>query len=153
LTNLRWDNVDFDRGLISVQNTRGWSTKSRKNRVVGVTEKGIELLRQARIASDGHEYVLVTKEGTQWRNNLRRDFRVIVKRARIPPCTIHDLRRTFCTEMSKVVPPKDVQQLAGCYFPNKRNMTCPPARPPARPPAGRRIEEGGSQEETKRVSV
>lgn len=113
LTNLCWSNLNLDEGLLSVQNTSSWVTKSRKNRVVGITKRGLDMLRRLRARGTGKGRVFVTQDGNPWGNNVRRDFRRIVKEAGIAHCTIHDLRRTFCTEMAMVVPPKDVQQLAG----------------------------------------
>ena len=57
--------------------------------------------------------VFRTMHGGQWRNNVRRGFVAIVARSGIPHCTIHDLRRTFCTLVSSIAGPKDVQTLAG----------------------------------------
>jgi len=46
------------------------------------------------------EFVFQTDEGRLWRNNVGRDFQVVVKRSRIRRCTIHDLRRTFVSHLA-----------------------------------------------------
>ncbi len=47
------------------------------------------------------------------RNNVWRDFDVIRRRAGLPECSTHDLRRSFCTNLARVIPMHVVQELAG----------------------------------------
>ena len=41
------------------------------------------------------------------------DFDVIRQRAGLPPCSMHDLRRSYCTNLSRSIPMHVVQELAG----------------------------------------
>jgi len=47
------------------------------------------------------------------RKNTWRDFDAIRRGVKLPPCSIHDLRRSFCTNLSRVMPMHVVQELAG----------------------------------------
>ena len=84
---------------MKVVKREGWSTKSRKNRIVGIPPSAVNLLEELRLDND-FEYVFVTSTGQPWGDNVRRDFGRIVKRARIRHATLHDLRRTFVTHLA-----------------------------------------------------
>jgi integrase len=112
LCNLKWKNIDLDRGLLSVKNRSHWQTKSRKNRLLGLTERAMEMLKQLGPGGD-EDNVFVRANGGHWGNNIQREFNDIVKQAGIERCTPHDLRRTFCTEMSKKVSAAVLKDLAG----------------------------------------
>ncbi|MGE0482313.1 MAG: tyrosine-type recombinase/integrase [Phycisphaerae bacterium] len=47
------------------------------------------------------------------RNNSWRDFNAIRKRAGLPACSMHDLRKSFCTNLARSMPMHVVQELAG----------------------------------------
>ncbi|MGD8454243.1 MAG: tyrosine-type recombinase/integrase [Phycisphaerae bacterium] len=47
------------------------------------------------------------------RNNVWRDFNAIRRKAGLPKCSMHDLRRSFCTNLSRAMPMHVVQELAG----------------------------------------
>jgi len=113
LCHLRWEDLDLERGILSVRNRSHWQTKGRKNRILGLNERAISLLKKVRSGAKGSPHVFSTRQGNPWRNNIQPTFRRIVKKAGISSCTLHDLRRTFCTEVSKKMPPKVLMELAG----------------------------------------
>jgi integrase len=45
--------------------------------------------------------------------NTWRDFQVIRRRADLPKFSIHDLRKSYCTNLSAVIPMHVVKELAG----------------------------------------
>jgi len=47
------------------------------------------------------------------RQNFTRDFQKIRRRAGVPKCTFHDLRKSYCTNLAGAVPLHVVQELAG----------------------------------------
>ncbi len=47
------------------------------------------------------------------RQNITRDFQAIRRRAGVPRCKFHDLRKSFCTNIARSTPLHVVQQLAG----------------------------------------
>lgn len=66
----------------------------------------------------GQVYVIVhDREGRKGqrvkRQNIWRDFQVIRRRAGVPACSMHDLRKSYCTNLSGAVPMHVVQELAG----------------------------------------
>ncbi len=113
LCNLEWSDVDMEKGMLTVKNRSHWQTKGRKNRVLGLNGRAVGLLQQIRSKRNGLPHVFSTLAGRQWRNNIQSNFRRVVNRAGIALCTMHDLRRTFCTEISKKMPPKVLKELAG----------------------------------------
>ena len=46
------------------------------------------------------------------RQNFTRDFQAIRRRSGIPKCTLHDLRKSYCTNLAGSVPLHVVQELA-----------------------------------------
>ena len=47
------------------------------------------------------------------RQNTWRDFQVIRCRAGLPTCSIHDLRKSYCTNLSGKLPMHVVQEFSG----------------------------------------
>jgi len=107
-----------------------WELKSRKNRVVPMSDQRYQLLVDIQVQSrEGHPYVFIsparlkrTKERrttgkrnprSELVNNLTRDFNVIRRRANVAGCTIHDFRRSAITNWAQRLPIQVVQALAG----------------------------------------
>ena len=69
-------------------------------------------------AKDGQVYVFVLERGPNIgkrlkRANIWRDFNVIRRRAGVPVCCVHDLRRSYCANLARAIPMHVVQELAG----------------------------------------
>ncbi len=69
-------------------------------------------------ATDGQHYVVVNAKGPAAadrikRQNITRDFQAIRRRAGVPKCKFHDLRKSYCTNIAQATPLHVVQQLAG----------------------------------------
>ncbi len=47
------------------------------------------------------------------RQNTWRDFQVIRRKAGVPNCSLHDLRKSYCTNLAGSIPMHVVQELAG----------------------------------------
>lgn len=107
-----------------------WEPKDHENRVVPLSEEATRLLANIQAESEeGFPYVFISpkrlrrikqrEQAGRWNarsevvNNLGRDFTVVRCRARIEPCTLHDLRRSAITNWAQHLPIQVVQQLAG----------------------------------------
>ncbi len=99
LCNLRWCDLDLAAGLVRIVNREGWSTKSRKNRIVGIPPGAVLMLEELRLVND-YEYVFSTTGAPPRGDNTRKEFAQIVKESGIKHATLHDLRRTFVTHLA-----------------------------------------------------
>ncbi len=110
LVNLRSSAVDFDAGLSRVLNVAEANelTKSRKNRALPlrqVVREQLEALHAdiPKLVVDGevrpkHPHCFTWNDGKKYRADwVTNEFSRIVKRAGIPHCSLHDLRRSFST--------------------------------------------------------
>ncbi len=125
ILNLTWADIDFEEGEVQVvakhgqEDTCDWTPKDKDARVVPVPRQAMNLLTELQLtATEGQVYVFVIAKGPNagkpvLRNNTWRDFGVVRRRACVPSCSLHDLRRGFCTNLSSAVPMHVVQELAG----------------------------------------
>jgi len=105
LLNLEWSRVDFENAQLAIT-----GTKAKQDRVQPLSAEGVRLLRALQPATlkDGGPFKSINA------NSAPKVFKKLVDAAGIPPCTIHDLRRTFCTDLARVgVNQLVVQKLAG----------------------------------------
>ena len=108
---LRWEDVDMEAGSVWVRNTESHLTKSRRNRLLGLVPEAGALLKQ--LPRRG-ELIFQTAGGESMANNVQRDFMAIVRRSGIKRCTLHDLRRTFVSQLAMAgVSAGVTQKLAG----------------------------------------
>ena len=88
-------------------------------RVVPLPKPAAVALTRLKLAAPKEQlYVVVRASGPQAgqrmeRNNTWRDFDAIRRGVKLPPCSIHDLRRSFCTNLARAMPMHVVQELAG----------------------------------------
>ena len=123
LFNLRWDDVDLERGVLRVKGTK----TARSRRTVKLSETAIEALT-------GHltrQLEEIDRVGSLWRENglvfatgigtplnrhnvTQRSFKPLLERAGLPQIRFHDLRHTCATILlSRGVHAKFVQELLG----------------------------------------
>lgn len=97
---MRWDQVDFLRGLWTIP---GSEAKAKKTIPIVLADKALEVLRQRRKTSGDSEWVFLSPKSHSKCPHLydaKRAFVRILKRAKITKrTTMHDLRRTFGTYM------------------------------------------------------
>lgn len=134
--NLTWADIDIANKQIKVTakettpETVEWEPKDHEIRVVPMSSQVRQILDDIRLLCPaGHSYPFIAparmklihkrvRAGTwnsvcQSHNNVTRDFRVLLKRAGVPKCTLHDLRRSAITNWAQYLPIQVVQQLAG----------------------------------------
>jgi len=106
LLKLAWDRVDYDNAWLLIT-----GTKSHRDRLQPLPNEAIPMLRevQAQTMRDGGPFVSLGAP-----SQVCHRFRQIVEAAGIAHCTIHDLRRTFCTDLARLgVNQVVAQRLAG----------------------------------------
>jgi integrase len=97
LTALEWQDVDFKRGMIRVDNKEDHHTKNYEPRTIPMNDRLIEVLSKHPRRLDS-PYVFARKGGEKFRR-MRRSFENSVKRAGIPHVRFHDLRHTFASHL------------------------------------------------------
>ena len=99
LSALEWSDLDLENGVVTVRNKKAHFTKSRKVRKLALPPAAVEMLEALRSRTFG-DIVFQTSLGTPMVNHVNDQFKTIVEDAGIPHCTIHDLRRTFCSHLA-----------------------------------------------------
>jgi integrase len=135
LLGLRWTDVDLERGYVQVRQqlirTRGGLTftspKGGKSRSVRLTTTAVKALQshrerqleeKLRLAGLWNESGLVFTTGIgtpmDGDNLVKRSFKPLMSRTRLPQIRFHDLRHTFATLLlSRGTHPKVVQEMLG----------------------------------------
>lgn len=124
ILNLTWADVDLVGKTVRVAAKRGkdvvdWTPKDKDMRLVPLPKPAVEALTKLKTASTTDQlYVFVNGKGPNAggpmpRNNSWRDFNAIRRRAGLPECSMHDLRKSFCTNLARSMPMHVVQELAG----------------------------------------
>lgn len=98
ILNLCWSNVDFENRLIHIQNSDTFSTKSRKNRTIPISDQLCDLLT-ARKHKARFEFVFPNRHGVrQNRNYCSAYFKQCVRDAGVnPKLHWHSIRHTAAT--------------------------------------------------------
>ncbi len=93
---LTWENVDLERGIITVESSREGPTKSRRVRYIPINGKLRPILEQ--LPSRGQsEYVFPGPDGGMLYRDLRRELRRTCRAVGIKRIRFHDLRHTFAS--------------------------------------------------------
>lgn len=125
ILNLTWDDIDFKGKTVrvvaklGVTTVEAWTPKDKDMRIVPLPGPAAVPLTKLRVAGDHRQpYVFVLAKGPNLgkripRQNTWRDFDVIRRRAGLSACSMHDLRRSYCTNLAQAMPMHVVQELAG----------------------------------------
>jgi len=95
LISLRWDNVDIDSNLITIEAT---NSKSKRLRRIPMNAQLRQVLLEQRLKTYSTGYVFITDTGEPI-TSLRTAFENACKRANIEGLRFHDLRHTAATRM------------------------------------------------------
>jgi len=95
---LRWENVDLENNIITLEHT---NTKSKKTRRIPINSTLRTLLLEQRLKGMGSDYVFVSSKGTPYarHDSLKQAFIGACKRSSIKGLRFHDLRHTAATRM------------------------------------------------------
>lgn len=98
LISLKWKNIDFDNGLITV---RKEVSKSNKPRKIPLNSKLRQVLLEQKLKTGFNEYVFLNPSGDPYtrHDSLKRSFEGACSRANINGLRFHDLRHTAATRM------------------------------------------------------
>lgn len=118
LVALTWDNVNLDNRTIVV--SQSWnskdgfkSTKSGNDRLIGISECLVPLLKELKLS--GHDPEFVLPRLPKWmKGEQARELRMFLLGMGLPPVKFHDLRATWATLLlSKGVVPIQVMKMGG----------------------------------------
>jgi integrase len=103
---LRWDRIDFDRGLIQVDRSYEGPTKSKHVRAVPIAPELADKLKRWRFATGAASkgYVIaIDGEPIGERTDMAKRTRRACKAAGVNPVTFHQLRHTFASHLAERV--------------------------------------------------
>jgi len=92
--NLKWNQIDFEKELIKVENT-----KSGKTRHIHVNSELASLLLGLNSGQESGEFVLTNPKTGKPYLDLKRAFKNACKKAGIEDLRFHDLRHTFASRL------------------------------------------------------
>lgn len=110
---LRWDDVDFEKGIIRVDtrivNGGEDTTKSGKTRFIPIFKQARDALMKQRMKSGLREFVFISQAGGAFYNSdvMTKAFRRLLANNNMESGTIHDLRRSFNTLLKQYGYPTD----------------------------------------------
>ncbi len=112
LINLEWTDVDFERRTITIKVKDFWEPKNSKPRVIPMTNKLVEVLKDLKKDS---RWVFTTRNGRQLnRNHLRERLVKVCMNIGIELANIHTFRHTFASHLiMKGVDLPTIQKLMG----------------------------------------
>ena len=95
---LKWENIDLDNGIITIDQT---NTKSKKARRIPINSVVRRLLLEQRLMSAGNDHVFLSSKGFPYlrQDSLNRAFTLALQKADIKGLRFHDLRHTAATRM------------------------------------------------------
>ena len=94
ILNLKWSQVDFERGIIRVERT-----KSGKNRLIPINNDVHVVLMRTRDEAQVGKHVFPNPKTGQPYTEVKKSFKAACKRAGISDLRFHDLRHTFATRL------------------------------------------------------
>ncbi len=98
IISVKWDNIDLNNNIITLEHTK---TKSKKSRKIPINSIMRKLFLELKIQSDGNEYVFLNSNRKPYtrQDSLNRAFKSALKKANIGGLRFHDLRHTCATRM------------------------------------------------------
>jgi integrase len=96
LINLQWNDIDFDQGIITISNQDGFTTKSKRERIIYLNEIVSDLLKRLDTSTT---YVITYPNGKKlYDNYVSQCFRDAVKSSGVSrKIHLHSLRHTFAS--------------------------------------------------------
>jgi site-specific recombinase XerD len=101
LTNLKWENIDLEGKMIIVKNDTSFSTKSRKDRIIPMSKKVLELFQEKDSSKQLSVYVFSKSGGIKFNNDyVTKSFKKAVRKAELnDKIHFHTLRHSFASRL------------------------------------------------------
>lgn len=118
ITNLKWSSVSLNEGIIKVENTETFTTKSKKARIIPINSILLEVLQRSlpKVMDITKDIYVFNKDGVKFNNDyVSKQFKVAVREAKLnDDYHFHLLRASFISNLAKRnVPLSAIQKLAG----------------------------------------
>lgn len=91
ILSLEWSSVDFDRGSLSLPDTKNGAL------VVALSEAALTVLRELKSSSGDNPYVIGGQKNERHMVNLQKPWRELRKVAQLEGVRLHDLRHTYAS--------------------------------------------------------
>jgi integrase len=96
LFRLEWNDIDFEREVITVTAKGEEHTKNYRNREIPMTDQLIECLITLPRKSN---WIFTKEDGERYVGWIRSSLKLTIQKARIERFTLHDLRHTFASQL------------------------------------------------------
>ncbi len=96
LFSLKWENINFDRAILTID---GSNAKSKKTRHIPLNREALSALREWRNQTSADEFVFSSKDGNRF-NNVRKSWDSLLTKASIHNFRWHDLRHHFASKLA-----------------------------------------------------
>ena len=118
ITNLKWSSVSFNEGIIKIENSETFTTKSKKSRIIPINSILLEVLqrRLPKVMDITKNIYVFSKNGVRLNNDyVSRNFKSAVREAKLhDDFHFHLLRASFISNLAKRnVPLSAIQKLVG----------------------------------------
>jgi site-specific recombinase XerD len=101
LTNLKWENIDLEGKMIIVKNDISFSTKNRKDRIIPMSKKVLDLFQKKYSSKQMSVYVFSKSGGIKFNNDyVTKYFKKAVRKAELnDKIHFHTLRHSFASRL------------------------------------------------------
>ena len=100
LFRLEWEDIEFQRQCIVVNNKEEAHTKNYRIREIPMTSQLMTVLRKLRDeTSEKQGYIFLKSDGTRHMGGVRKTLNKIIKQSNVEQFTLHDLRHTFASHL------------------------------------------------------
>ena len=117
LFNLKWTDIDFTYGTVTVQSKDDWHTKNYKSRTFQLTPALYEALidhRKLHLELGVRNEYVFTYNGQKLKSNIKKSLTRVMKEANLVGVTLHTLRHTFASQLVMAgVSLREAQELMG----------------------------------------
>ncbi len=123
IINLQWDDIDYNKRIITIKNKETFSTKTRKDREIGLTSAILNLLNDSQNINgniieikNGYLYVFGNTNGFRYSSSyISKQFKRYVRKTNLnDKICFHSLRHTALTNMAtRGIPLTIIKDLAG----------------------------------------